>query len=170
MIRRPPRSTRTDTLFPYRTRFRSLCTNSVALGPPDLKVPPAEYGGARNLAELVPEQGTVLAPEAVAAWLPIFVAHPQAIGVRQSYLSLAFTPRETAQRSNMMRYVSGRYRPPDAEAWFRESIRRHRVTEIGRAHSELQSLMRISYAVFCLKKNNTNRQQIYDAYNTLQRK
>src|SRR3546814_3349297 len=26
-----------------------LCTNSVALGPPDLKVPPAEYGVARNL-------------------------------------------------------------------------------------------------------------------------
>src|SRR3546814_4401269 len=26
--------------------------------------------------------------------------------------------------------------------------------EIGRAHSELQSLMRISYAVFCLKKKN----------------
>src|SRR3546814_19416780 len=25
MIRRPPRSTRTDTLFPYTTRFRSLC-------------------------------------------------------------------------------------------------------------------------------------------------
>src|SRR3546814_16310939 len=83
MIRRPPRSTRTDTLFPYTTLFRS-----------------------------------------------IFVAHPQAIGVRQSYLSLAFTPPETAQRSNMMRYVSGRYRPPDAEAWFRESIRRHRVTAV----------------------------------------
>src|SRR3546814_5032750 len=29
------------------------------------------------------------------------------------------------------------------------------VTEIGRAHAELQSLMRISYAVFCLKKKNT---------------
>src|SRR3546814_2228448 len=115
----------------FRARSGTLlCTNSVALGPPDLKVPPAEYGVARNLAELVPEQGTVLAPEAVAAWLPIFVAHPQAIGVRQSYLSLAFTPRETAPRSNMMRYFPGRYRPPDAEAWFRESIRRHRVTAV----------------------------------------
>src|SRR3546814_4602501 len=32
MIRRPPRSTRTDTLFPYTTRFRSaLCRNSVQL-------------------------------------------------------------------------------------------------------------------------------------------
>src|SRR3546814_7446404 len=29
------------------------------------------------------------------------------------------------------------------------------IGKIGRAHSELQSLMRISYAVFCLKKKNT---------------
>src|SRR3546814_4412223 len=38
-----------------------------------------------------------------------------------------------------------------------ERVPRHRVRcaipqEIGRAHAELQSLMRISYAVFCLKK------------------
>src|SRR3546814_1463477 len=32
-----------------------------------------------------------------------------------------------------------------------------RQWKIGRAHSELQSLMRISYAVFCLKKNNQKR-------------
>src|SRR3546814_7607752 len=30
-----------------------------------------------------------------------------------------------------------------------------RLREIGRAHAELQSLMRISYAVFCLKKKKT---------------
>src|SRR3546814_10716110 len=30
------------------------------------------------------------------------------------------------------------------------------IVEIGRATSELQSLMRISYAVFCLKKKNNN--------------
>src|SRR3546814_2603215 len=30
-----------------------------------------------------------------------------------------------------------------------------RIAQIGRAHSELQSLMRISYAVFCLKKKKT---------------
>src|SRR3546814_2189801 len=34
--------------------------------------------------------------------------------------------------------------------------------KIGRAHAELQSLMRISYAVFCLKKKKkTNKQSIY---------
>src|SRR3546814_20757227 len=31
MIRRPPRSTRTDTLFPYTTLFRSLCLQTAAL-------------------------------------------------------------------------------------------------------------------------------------------
>src|SRR3546814_15064731 len=31
MIRRPPRSTRTDTLFPYTTLFRSLCEDLVDL-------------------------------------------------------------------------------------------------------------------------------------------
>src|SRR3546814_18814114 len=39
MIRRPPRSTRTDTLFPYTTLFRShrqQCTLGVVAGAPDL--------------------------------------------------------------------------------------------------------------------------------------
>src|SRR3546814_17507058 len=39
MIRRPPRSTRTDTLFPYTTLFRSLMPRAVLtdkLGPPSL--------------------------------------------------------------------------------------------------------------------------------------
>src|SRR3546814_14283290 len=40
MIRRPPRSTRTDTLFPYTTLFRSTCGDGIpafrrALGEPD---------------------------------------------------------------------------------------------------------------------------------------
>src|SRR3546814_13313254 len=34
MIRRPPRSTRTDTLFPYTTLFRSFAAGSGVLGPP----------------------------------------------------------------------------------------------------------------------------------------
>src|SRR3546814_7580240 len=35
------------------------------------------------------------------------------------------------------------------------------AVKIGRAQSELQSLMRISYAVFCLKKKTTNKHQTY---------
>lgn len=104
--------------------------NHVALGLPGLKVPPAEFQAARDVVEHVPEQETVLAPEAVAAWLPVFVVHPETVGVRQMYLSLAFTPAETAQRSNMMRYVAGRYRPPRAKAWFADSLRRYGVTAV----------------------------------------
>src|SRR3546814_1139709 len=78
MIRRPPRSTRTDTLFPYTTLFRSLCT-----GLPDI--------GAY---------------------------------------------REIGHRNG-----PGRTLHTD-----------HRSEEHT---SELQSLMRISYAVFCLKKKKT---------------
>src|SRR3546814_20144155 len=36
-----------------------------------------------------------------------------------------------------------------------DAIHAHECAQIGRAHSELQSLMRISYAVFCLKKKKT---------------
>src|SRR3546814_1046457 len=39
----------------------------------------------------------------------------------------------------------------EAQAWLLEEAKRGRQ-KIGRAHVELQSLMRISYAVFCLKK------------------
>src|SRR3546814_5293842 len=37
-------------------------------------------------------------------------------------------------------------------------------TQIGRAHPELQSLMRISYAVFCLKKNTHHKIHHYLTY------
>lgn len=115
----------------FGSRFGTLlCTNSVTLGSPGLKVPPVEYEVAREVAEHVPEEGTVLAPEAVSTWLPTFVVHPDTIGVRHMYLSLAFAPRETAQRSDMMRYVEGRQRPPDAEAWFAEAVARYRLTAV----------------------------------------
>src|SRR3546814_7096945 len=85
MIRRPPRSTRTDTLFPYTTLFRSTEQIGVARG--------QALGGHRRLAR----RGRV----------------DNVIGV------------------DGVRHVSNR----------------------SEEHtSELQSLMRISYAVFCLKK------------------
>src|SRR3546814_14580711 len=48
MLRRPPRSTRTDTLFPYTTLFRSHDLDAVALGP-DFT---ADGGGRRILGKL----------------------------------------------------------------------------------------------------------------------
>src|SRR3546814_940897 len=94
MIRRPPRSTRTDTLFPYTTLFRSAASGrgcrrgqtAIASGQRGWKVQPD--GGSTGFGKVAP------------------------------------------------RWVSG-------------------TLSAGRSEehtSELQSLMRISYAVFCLKK------------------
>src|SRR3546814_3047697 len=85
MIRRPPRSTRTDTLFPYTTLFRSLSTTRMS--PSRMPVPSIESPDARKRKiELV-----------------------------------GLIPTSRSEEHT----------------------------------SELQSLMRISYAVFCLKKKKT---------------
>src|SRR3546814_5754348 len=88
MIRRPPRSTRTDTLFPYTTLVRS---------------PPGERPGRSD-------------------------AFPSRWGTT----------------------------PPDRRRPCRHS-RWHWNRRSEEHTSELQSLMRISYAVFCLKKKNRNK-------------
>src|SRR3546814_5477662 len=108
MIRRPPRSTRTDTLFPYTTLFRS---------------------GLRCAPLLV----------AVAAGRPADIAP-----VRH-HVEFERVPR----RRN--RGIAG-------AADFMPVLQAERMAERSEEHtSELQSLMRISYAVFCLKKKkNTN--------------
>src|SRR3546814_1065818 len=93
MIRRPPRSTRTDTLFPYTTLFRSAQLRPVLLA------------------------AAVDAREAVAG---------------------------------MVRRVQGEV--PAVATGAEPGL----LTERSEEHtSELQSLMRISYAVFCLKKKKT---------------
>src|SRR3546814_5957549 len=46
MIRRPPRSTRTDTLFPYTTRFRSACAPSRSRGSRGTRATPAPSRGS----------------------------------------------------------------------------------------------------------------------------
>src|SRR3546814_3479178 len=97
MIRRPPRSTRTDTLFPYTTLFRSL-----------------ELG--------------VLAEAADEGAVDLQDVHGQ-------------VPERAERRVAGAEVVEG-----DAHAEVAEPVRSEEHT------SELQSLMRISYAVFCLKK------------------
>src|SRR3546814_7841328 len=102
MIRRPPRSTRTDTLFPYTTLFRS-------------SVP-----GARAVA-------THLADTSALARL-----HDPSVHA-------ALGPMLTAGRVATCTMVD---------------------LERSEEHtSELQSLMRISYAVFCLKKKKKTKQK-----------
>src|SRR3546814_8110719 len=92
MIRRPPRSTRTDTLFPYTTLFRSLPI-------------PTLYPSERR---------------------PMLAQHspPRTKPTRQSATSQLSPPQSGSEEHT----------------------------------SELQSLMRISYAVFCLKKKKEKTQ------------
>src|SRR3546814_5333158 len=117
MIRRPPRSTRTDTLFPYTTLFRSpggrwkIRSSAACCKPPDwgrrpMAPPPSRRPGYNRKAQY---------------------------GLFASYV----------------------------------------IAVAGRSEentSELQSLMRISYAVFCLKKKNkkrnNNREKEHNTYQT----
>src|SRR3546814_3035738 len=122
MIRRPPRYTRTDTLFPYTTLFRSPVDLPHLA---DLLLDPGSRG-LRDLHRLIrhqaedPDHGD---------------AHHQQDhdeGAHRSQRSLAFGAPE------------------------KRRVERPRSEEHT---SELQSLMRISYAVFCLKKKNKNQTQ-----------
>src|SRR3546814_7268921 len=111
MIRRPTRSTRTDTLFPYTTLFRSL------LQPGVLACSLQNQSGNRHRHLLLREGYDT--------------PHGRAQGVLQVCSQSCRTPCRVVARCCLRR---------------------------SEEHtSELQSLMRISYAVFCLKKK-TNKQ------------
>src|SRR3546814_8924553 len=107
MIRRPPRSTRTDTLFPYTTLFRSKGYQS------------ATVRLERFIGPLIP--------------------YPFETEQHDAHVADA---RACSQR---IMNAKRQHLPPQALAGTRRRSEEHT--------SELQSLMRISYAVFCLKKN-----------------
>src|SRR3546814_4871039 len=104
MIRRPPRSTRTDTLFPYTTLFRSVVFH---------------HRVEAQLRRALPRHGEADQPAAMGGH--------------------------------------------EVDRIGRRHLRRDDQVARSEEHtSELQSLMRISYAVFCLKKKS--RQHIKDSH------
>src|SRR3546814_4981379 len=109
MIRRPPRSTRTDTLFPYTTLFRS--------------------GPGRNLLESGPGRPQQLADQ-----------HQAGSGTR--------VPETVVLPENPACGADLRRGDPQIRSEHHCAVRPRSEEHT----SELQSLMRISYAVFCLKK------------------
>src|SRR3546814_2680164 len=117
MIRRPPRSTRTDTLFPYTTLFRS-----------------EEAVGVEGVAH-PREIGIVDRPGQI-----------QADDLRAEY---GRERRDGEGHEQISDYVRTIIRPGGRNGTASQRFRRERSEEHT---SELQSLMRISYAVFCLKK------------------
>src|SRR3546814_3911985 len=112
MIRRPPRSTRTDTLFPYTTLFRSR-----------------RFGSGRAHDEQLARMHS---------------------GIRKvlSTISIIATPSTP----------SAHWKRPNRSA---RSTNCHCAPPMrSEEHtSELQSLMRISYAVFCLKKKKYKKEE-----------
>src|SRR3546814_953580 len=120
MIRRPPRSTRTDTLFPYTTLFRSAVR--LADGAAGQQIP--IQAGDVNLAGLT--------PDGMNARIERRVRTASSIN-RQS----------ADDHRGGERLLRGKQR-------HQRNAGRHLRSE--EHTSELQSLMRISYAVFCLKK------------------
>src|SRR3546814_10259648 len=129
MIRRPPRSTRTDTLFPYTTLFRSLCLCPERAARPRA-VEPDDRGAGRWRAD-----GRGGHPA-----LPLHPDRREAVGVR--FLHQQFGHPVAPDGAGVRLFVDiagiGQLR----------TTRRPRSEEHT---SELQSLMRISYAIFCLK-------------------
>src|SRR3546814_1619270 len=142
MIRRPPRSTRTDTLFPYTTLFRSARWPALAVVAAELRArSPARRSGVRRQPRWH-RLGVVAAP----ARLPTATR-------RQGLVSADPTDRAPEQSDmshdfDVCVIGSGAGGGPVALRLAQAG----RSVQIGRATSELQSLMRISYAVFCLKK------------------
>src|SRR3546814_3727265 len=102
MIRRPPRSTRTDTLFPYTTLFRAV---------------------------------------GVQAERAVFGVDLAFIDALDRVLGFQAMADQVLDRADLQPVLAGEH--------FQLRSEEHT--------SELQSLMRISYAVFCLKKKNTNK-------------
>src|SRR3546814_1658413 len=113
MIRRPPRSTRTDTLFPYTTLFRSLLRAEALIGPHEDNI--SSFKGLQRV-------------------------------LRDDDRIRHFTAaRQEANAHGKPRLQTSR------------NIKHSRGGRSEEHTSELQSLMRISYAVFCLKKKKNTR-------------
>src|SRR3546814_7236128 len=132
MIRRPPRSTRTDTLFPYTTLFRSLGPGLELLLADHLDHD--RHEGVAGAAEL-----GALAVEGLAGELGRDVG-PGLVDASRHGVGLQPERRHREVVDDVARGDQ------DADVGV---DRQHRSEEHT---SELQSLMRNSYAVFCLKK------------------
>src|SRR3546814_7892598 len=141
MVRRPPRSTRTDTLVPYTTLFRSAKTSGIVSDPVNGTTNAKAIPGARmRYCILVTNNGSGTATGiAIADPLPAGTSFVP--GSLRSGASCAGAA--TAEDDN----ASG----ADENDPFGASVAGPAVAARSEEHtSELQSLMRSSYAVFCL--------------------
>src|SRR3546814_7159310 len=151
MIRRPPRSTRTDTLFPYTTLFRAINTDALR-------------------REVFEQDRRNINTESDSEVLLNVFAHEldrqQVLGPEAAFRAIEGVNRRTRGGYAVVATVLGlglvAFRDPHG---IRPLVLGRREVEGGTEYavasesvrseehtSELQSLMRISYDVFCLKK------------------
>src|SRR3546814_10883576 len=112
MRRRPPRSTRTDTLFPYTTLFRATCAYYEQ---PDYTLEQAQQAKMEHVCRKLRLKPGQTVFDAGCGW------------------------------GGLARYMAKHYGV---------KVRAFNISRSEEHTSELQSLMRISYAVFCLKKKH----------------
>src|SRR3546814_8334875 len=122
MIRRPPRSTRTDTLFPYTTLFRSQYSGRIF------------YSGF---------PGTLIDGDTSSPKMSSYVLFSQLVTDATSIVACYQSNDPTSSDQSDLLDTDGGF------------IRIKGAFRSEEHTSELQSLMRISYAVFCLKKKTT---------------
>src|SRR3546814_3687014 len=115
MIRRPPRSTRTDTLFPYTTLFRSATSPWLRHGEGQFVALRPRFGAGKPCAMLPSRTRT-----------EIVNIHASCVAAGNGGVLILGNSGRSEEHT-----------------------------------SELQSLMRISYAVFCLKKKRVSKRQDY---------
>src|SRR3546814_11607158 len=169
MIRRPPRSTRTDTLFPYTTLFRSrLAPAAVRRGvrAGGASADDAEPGGRAGLALLHdPHRSRGAGIETLcrgerrgagrgAGAVPLVAAPPC---VRPAGAADGAIGRAGRRHALADDRADGDAAGPGAGRGRGRSRDRDGGRRSEEHTSELQSLMRISYAVFCLKKKNKHK-------------
>src|SRR3546814_2295173 len=126
MLRRPPRSTRTDTLFPYTTLFRSR----------------QEEVKRAHIAR----RGGLWSTELD----PMLKLQPDLLDAYSGYYTVPSNRGALDELTRELIYIT-----IDAHTTHLYVLGLRRSEEHT---SELQSLMRISYAVFCLKKKKNNNQ------------
>src|SRR3546814_5597682 len=124
MIRRPPRSTRTDTLFPYTTLFRSGAE-------------PLVIGD--NAMSITAERKTALVEE--------YGTHEGDTGSPEVQVAIL-----SERISNLTEHLKTHNKDFHSRRGLLVMVGQRRRSD--EHTSELQSLMRTSYAVFCLKKKN----------------
>src|SRR3546814_10542857 len=127
MIRRPPVSTRTDTLFPHTTLFRSLCIDDLGAAL-TFSLRLARDGSDHRLVQvdmLDFDIGNLDPPTVRLGVKNLLYVVVELIPIRQHLVQFMLAKNGTKCRSE-------------------------------EHTSELQSLMRISYAVFCLKTHHNN--------------